>query len=73
MEEETGVRIRASIDHRSTRKRRLHRLPRLEYDQQTVDPLYFTVNVFANNFPENVATVAKESATLGCVRFAYLA
>ena len=35
-----------------------------EYDQQTVDPLYFTVNVFANNFPENVATVAKESATL---------
>ncbi len=42
-----------------------------EYDeagqlvQQTpMEPLYFTVNVFANNFPENVATVAKESATL---------
>jgi hypothetical protein len=45
-----------------------------EYDeagnlvQQTMgeqtDPLYFTVSVFANNFPENVATVTKESATL---------
>ena len=41
-----------------------------EYDeagqliQQTMEPLYFTVNVFANNFPENIATIAKESATL---------
>ena len=70
---EIGARTRKIINRRSMLKRPASTAA--EYDeagqliQQTMEPLYFTVNVFANNFPENIATIT----VCHSERFAYLA